>query len=142
MCYEDNTDDAECFPHVLSVAAALLLVVALLCAAAAAAFAGIVNGITTSAPVASSYCTLSSLGSSTGLSGCTTGMAGAPVCIFATATGTNVNWRDDGTAATAVVGTGGQQLVAGASMWYCGNLANLRFIEQTASAKLSVGFYK
>lgn len=102
--------------------------------------AGTANGYTTVAPIASSFCTLTP-SASTALSGCTTGMAANPLCILATITGANVNWRDDGTP-TGTVGTGGQQVVNGATLWYCGTLTALRFIQQSATATVGVSFYK
>lgn len=50
----------------------------------------------------------------------------------------NVRWRDDGTAPTTTVG---HILAAGESMFYEGDMNNLKFIEVTASAKLNVTFY-
>ena len=50
----------------------------------------------------------------------------------------SVRWRDDGTAPTSSVGT---LLAAGESMFYEGDLNQLRFIVVTASAKLNVTFY-
>lgn len=136
MCYAP--DDDHTGARRLGIATLLLLALVPLVAFVASAVAGTVNGLTTTAPIASSYCTASSLGSSSAL--CTI-PAGA-VCAFVTATGANLNWRDDGTAATASVGTGGQQLLAGASMWYCGALSSLRFIQQSATGALSVSYYK
>lgn len=50
-----------------------------------------------------------------------------------------VRWRDDGTNPTTSVG---MYLAAGDTLTYDGtNLANLKFIEVTASAKLNVSFY-
>jgi len=50
----------------------------------------------------------------------------------------NVRWRDDGTAPTASVG---HILAAGETMFYEGDMNNLKFIEVTTSAKLNVTFY-
>ena len=50
----------------------------------------------------------------------------------------NVRWRDDGTAPTSTVG---HILYVGESMFYEGDMNNLKFIETAASAKLSVTFY-
>lgn len=50
----------------------------------------------------------------------------------------NVRWRDDGTNPTASVG---MQLVTGISFEYDGNLAALKFIEETSAAKLNVSYY-
>ncbi len=51
-----------------------------------------------------------------------------------------VRWRDDGSAPTT---SAGQRLQAGDDMWYVGdNLSKLQFIEETATAKLNVTYYK
>lgn len=100
---------------------------------------GVVNGIVTATPLSGTFCTLASLGSATDLSGCAA--HASATCVYVTATGANVNWRDDGTP-TAPVGSGGQQLAANSSMWYCGSLAALKFIQQSASATVAVSFYR
>lgn len=53
----------------------------------------------------------------------------------------NVRWRDGptGTAPTASVG---MQLAAGNDFLYTGSLSMIRFIEEAASAKLNVSYYK
>nr|DAH84771.1 MAG TPA: hypothetical protein [Caudoviricetes sp.] len=51
-----------------------------------------------------------------------------------------VRWRDDGTAPTAAIGM--PMAVADAPLDYSGNLAALRFIEQTAGAKLNISYYR
>jgi hypothetical protein len=50
-----------------------------------------------------------------------------------------VRWRDDGTDPTAAVGF---PLASGGTLEYSGTLSALRFIEQIASAKLNVTYYK
>jgi hypothetical protein len=50
-----------------------------------------------------------------------------------------VRYRDDGTAPTGSVG---QPLAVGVVLTYAGNLAAIRFIEQAASAKLNVLYYR
>ncbi len=50
-----------------------------------------------------------------------------------------IRYRDDGTAPTATVG---MPVAAGVSFQYSGTLSTLQFIEQTASAKLNVSYYK
>jgi hypothetical protein len=50
-----------------------------------------------------------------------------------------VRWRDDGTAPTASVG---QPLASGSDFLYTGKLSKLKFIEQAASAKLNVCYYR
>lgn len=49
-----------------------------------------------------------------------------------------VRWRDDGTNPTASVG---MPLAAGVPLQYDGDLARIRFIETTASAKLNISYY-
>lgn len=49
-----------------------------------------------------------------------------------------VRWRDDGTAPTASVG---MPLAAGVTLQYDGDLSKIKFIEQTASAKLNISYY-
>ena len=53
--------------------------------------------------------------------------------------GQNVRWTDDGTVPTANYG---QRLIAGSSLPYAGPLANLKFIEEAASATLDVSYYQ
>lgn len=49
-----------------------------------------------------------------------------------------IRWRDDGTAPTATTGI---SLAPGEKLVYDGNLADIRFIEESASAKLNVSYY-
>ena len=49
-----------------------------------------------------------------------------------------VRWRDDGTSPTASVG---MPLAAGVPLQYDGDLNKIRFIQQTASAKLNISYY-
>jgi hypothetical protein len=49
-----------------------------------------------------------------------------------------VRWRDDRTAPTASVG---MPVAVGESLNYDGDLKSIRFIEQTASAKINVSYY-
>lgn len=49
-----------------------------------------------------------------------------------------VRWRDDGTNPTASVG---MPVAVGESLNYDGDLSRIRFIEQTASAKINVSYY-
>lgn len=49
-----------------------------------------------------------------------------------------VRWRDDGVAPTATVG---MPLATGTVLQYDGNLTQIRFIEQTAGAKINVAYY-
>ena len=50
----------------------------------------------------------------------------------------NVRWRDDGTAPTTTVGC---VIEPGSYFSYTGDLSAIRFIEETASAKLNVSYY-
>lgn len=50
----------------------------------------------------------------------------------------DVRWRDDGTNPTATVG---MKLLADSTIFYTGDLAAIRFIETTATAKLNVAYY-
>jgi hypothetical protein len=50
----------------------------------------------------------------------------------------SVRWRDDGVAPTASVG---MLLATGVPLQYDGDLTNIKFIEQTASAKLNISYY-
>jgi hypothetical protein len=49
-----------------------------------------------------------------------------------------IRWRDDGTNPTASVG---MPVAAGAYLSYDGDLNRIKFIEQTASAKINVSYY-
>jgi len=49
-----------------------------------------------------------------------------------------VRWRDDGTAPTASIG---MPLAAGVTLQYDGDLTQIRFIQQSASAVLNVSYY-
>ena len=49
-----------------------------------------------------------------------------------------VRWRDDGTNPTASVG---MPLAAGVTLQYDGDLKKIKFIEQTASAKINISYY-
>jgi hypothetical protein len=49
-----------------------------------------------------------------------------------------VRWRDDGTDPTASVG---MPVAAGSYLSYDGDLNRIKFIEQTASAKINVSYY-
>ena len=50
----------------------------------------------------------------------------------------NVRWRDDGTNPTASVG---MPIFVGASLSYDGDLSRIKFIQETASAKLNISYY-
>lgn len=64
--------------------------------------------------------------------------AGARLAVFIAETQA-VRWRDDGSDPTGSVG---MPLATGAQWTYPGNLSAIKFIEQTASAKLNVSYYK
>ena len=50
----------------------------------------------------------------------------------------NVRWRDDGTNPTASVG---MPIFVGASLSYDGDFNKIKFIEESASAKLNISYY-
>jgi len=79
------------------------------------------------------YQQITSLSSATGL----TVPVGATMAVIAPLT-QGVRWRDDGTNPTASVG---MPISAGAYFNYDGDLKNIKFIEQTASAELNVSYY-
>ena len=87
------------------------------------------------------YQQITSLSSATGLtvpSKDLQGLAGTPRIAIITAESQAVRWRDDGVAPTASVG---MPLAAGATLQYDGDLTQIQFIEQTASAKLNITYY-
>lgn len=87
------------------------------------------------------YQQIATLTSSTGLTVPTItpeGLNGKPVFALIIAEGAPVRWRDDGTAPTASVG---MPLAVGVPLQYDGDLAKIRFIEQSASAKLNISYY-
>lgn len=51
----------------------------------------------------------------------------------------NVRWRDDGVNPTTSVG---MILVANDILFYSGNLADIKFIEVSATAKINVTYYR
>ena len=64
--------------------------------------------------------------------------AGARVALIQAIT-QNVRWRDDGTDPT---GTVGMVIFAGQDPWlYAGNLDNIRFFEDAASATMTISYY-
>lgn len=52
--------------------------------------------------------------------------------------GQAIRWRDDGTAPTASIG---MPVAVGIPIQYDGDLTKIRFIEQTAGAKLNISYY-
>ena len=67
-----------------------------------------------------------------------TGLRQMPTIAIITPLTGNVRWRDDGTSPTASVG---MPLAAGVTLQYDGDLKNIQFIEQAASAKLNISYY-
>ena len=61
-----------------------------------------------------------------------------PTFALIVAEGAAVRWRDDKTAPTASVG---MPLAVGVPLQYDGDLTNIQFIEQAASAKLNISYY-
>lgn len=87
------------------------------------------------------YQQISTLSSATGLTVPTLGPDGLnakPVFALIVAEGAPVRWRDDGTAPTASIG---MPLAVGVPFQYDGDLTKIRFIEQSASAKLNISYY-
>lgn len=85
------------------------------------------------ADIPKGHAQITSLSSATAL----TVPAGAAYAIISAETQA-VRWRDDGTNPASTVG---MPLAAGASFTYYGALSAIKFIEQTASAKINVAFY-
>ena len=79
------------------------------------------------------YQQITSLSSATAL----TVPAGASFAIIQAETQA-VRWRDDGTNPTATVG---QPLAIGVDLVYRGALSAIKFIEQTASAKINITYF-
>lgn len=87
------------------------------------------------------YQQITSLSSATGLTVPQVdlnGLACKPSIAIITAETQAVRWRDDDTAPTASVG---MPLASGATLQYDGDLTKIKFIEQTASAKINVTYY-
>ena len=66
------------------------------------------------------------------------GLACRPSIAIITAETQAVRWRDDDVNPTASVG---MPLASGATLQYDGDLTKIKFIEQTASAKINVTYY-
>jgi hypothetical protein len=87
------------------------------------------------------YQQIATLTASTGLTVPQTdlnGLACKPSIAIITSEGTAIRWRDDDVAPTASVG---MPLAAGATLQYDGDLSKIKFIEQTASAKINISYY-
>lgn len=66
------------------------------------------------------------------------GLSCRPTVAIITSETQGIRWRDDDVDPTASVG---MPLAAGVSLQYDGDLTKIKFIEQTASAKLNVTYY-
>lgn len=87
------------------------------------------------------YQQITSLSASTGLTVPTLAPDGSfqkPTFALIIAEGAPVRWRDDGTGPTASVG---MPLAIGVPLQYDGDLNKIKFIEQSASAKLNISYY-
>ena len=87
------------------------------------------------------YQQITSLSGATALTVPTTDKLGnkcQPTVAYIVAETQAVRWRDDGTDPTATVG---MPLATGTGFPYDGDLTKIRFIEQTASAKLNISYY-
>ena len=68
-----------------------------------------------------------------------TGLSCTPAFALIVAETQGVRWRDDGVAPTASVG---MPLAAGIPLQYDGDLSKIQFIQQSASAKLNISYYR
>ena len=87
------------------------------------------------------YQQITALSSATGLTVPTRDLNGLnqkPVIALITPETQGVRWRDDDVNPTASVG---MPLAAGVTLQYDGDLTKIKFIEQTASAKINVTYY-
>ena len=87
------------------------------------------------------YQQITSLSSAVGLTLPTTdpsGLACKPSIAMITPETQGVRWRDDGGTLSSTVG---MPLAAGVTLQYDGDLSKIKFIEQTASAKLNISYY-
>ena len=87
------------------------------------------------------YQQITALSASTGLTVPSTdvqGLSCRPVAAYITVEAQGVRWRDDGVAPTATVG---MPLAAGTTLFYDGDLTQIRFIQQAASATINVSYY-
>lgn len=87
------------------------------------------------------YQQITSLSSAAGLTVPTTDKSGnkqQPTFALIVAESQAVRWRDDGTDPTASVG---MPLAVGIPLQYDGDLTRIKFIEQSASAKINISYY-
>ena len=61
-----------------------------------------------------------------------------PTVAVITVEGAGVRWRDDDVAPTAAVG---MPIASGVTLQYDGDLSKIKFIEQSATAKINVSYY-
>ncbi len=85
------------------------------------------------------YCQLTSLSQAATLKSCANGVPATAQVIIVVPEAQDVRWRDDGTHPTATVG---MPVAVGVALVYQGELNAIEFIQQAASAKLNVTFYK
>lgn len=67
----------------------------------------------------------------------TLGRVGSPTVAYIRCEGQAVRWRDDGTPTASV----GMPLNVGDVLEYDGDLKSIKFIQETATAKLNVSYY-
>lgn len=87
------------------------------------------------------YQQITSLSSAVGLTVPQTdvnGLACRPSIAIITVEGAAVRWRDDDVNPTTSVG---MPMAVGATLQYDGDMTKIKFIEQTASAKINVTYY-
>ena len=87
------------------------------------------------------YQQITSLSAATGLTVPTkdlNGLSCRPAIAIITAETQAVRWRDDDVDPTASVG---MPLASGVTLQYDGDLTKIKFIEQTASAKINISYY-
>lgn len=89
--------------------------------------------------VALGYCQITSLGSAVTLAGGGCTVPSNATAIYVEAETQGVRYRDDGVAPTSSVG---MPIASGGVLFYAGPLGALQFIQQSATAKLNVLFYK
>lgn len=66
------------------------------------------------------------------------GLNGKPVFALIIAESAPVRWRDDGIDPTASIG---MPLAIGVPLQYDGDLTKIKFIQQSATAKLNISYY-